>query len=145
MSEADHRDELILMAVDAAVGNKSDEVESAGLPFFESGGEDRVLCERAFGDGFVDARKVLIHDAAGAEIQVTDFRVAHLSIGQADIETRGAEEALGVGGEHFIVKRGVGEESGVAILLGGGLTARVDAPSVANDQNYWFLCHARAR
>ena len=38
-----------------------------------------------------DARQLLHHDAAGADVQVADLGIAHLAVGQPDIEAgRGA-------------------------------------------------------
>ena len=40
--------------------------------------------KRAAGDSLIDARDIHVHDAAGADIQVAHFAVAHLPFGQAD-------------------------------------------------------------
>ena len=47
--------------------------------------ERRHRGERAVGDRFVDARQILHHHPAGAEIHVPDLGIAHLPVGQADI------------------------------------------------------------
>ena len=64
--------------MDAAIGDEADEVESSGFRFFECAFEDVILCDRAFGDGFVDAGEVLIDDAPGSEVEVADLGVPHL-------------------------------------------------------------------
>ena len=41
-------------------------------------------------DRLVDARQVLINNPAGSQVKMADFRVAHLSIRQADVGPTGA-------------------------------------------------------
>ena len=76
------RDEVPVVGVDAAGPDEADERAAgrsvatrplAGLD------ERRALEERAVGDGGVDARQVLEHRPAGAEVQVADLGVAHLA------------------------------------------------------------------
>ena len=45
----------------------------------------RQLRGLALGERLVDARQVLQHDAAGADIGVADLGIAHLAVGQPDI------------------------------------------------------------
>ena len=71
----------------------------------EETGQRRLARERTIGDGLVDARQVLHHHAAGAQIGVADFRVSHLSGRQADMEFRGLQQrgrrgAKGPDGDH---------------------------------------------
>ena len=47
--------------------------------------EDLVLLEGAVLDSVVDSRKLLEHDAARTDVEVTDLGVAHLAVGQADV------------------------------------------------------------
>ena len=47
-------------------------------------------------DGGVDAGHVHADDAAGAEVEVADFAVAHLAVGETDEVFAGAEEGVGV-------------------------------------------------
>ena len=46
---------------------------------------DLILGELASDNCLIDSREVLKNDAACAQIQMTDFRVAHLAFGEADI------------------------------------------------------------
>ena len=46
--------------------------------------QHRVARELAGLDRVVDAREVLVDDAAGADVEMADLGVAHLSVGQAD-------------------------------------------------------------
>ena len=47
----------------------------------------RIPDEFAFCDRLIDSSKILINDSARPQIEVTYFRVPHLSFGEADIET----------------------------------------------------------
>ena len=53
----------------------------------------------------VDARQVLHHDPAGAEIHVPDFGIAHLAVRQADIQLRGVQEGVRAGRPETIENR----------------------------------------
>src|SRR6185369_4963558 len=53
--------------------------------------DDRVRVESAVLDAEVDADDVLVDDAPGAQVQVADLAVAHLSVGQADVVAGGAD------------------------------------------------------
>ena len=48
--------------------------------------QHRIGGELAGRDRVVDARVVLVDDAAGADVEVPDFRVAHLALGQPDVK-----------------------------------------------------------
>src|SRR5437016_1061598 len=93
-----------------------------------------VSIELASGDGFVDSREVLEDDSPGAEIQMADFGVAHLTVGKSDIGAAGAEFAARIIAIKLIVKRRAREERGVAIFFCLGFAVRINTPAVANDQ-----------
>lgn len=82
-------------------------------------------------DRLVDANDVLPDDAAGANVEMADFRVAHQALGETDsqrggIELGEARFALGEG----VHDGGLGGGNGVAIL---GRLLRGDAPAVNHD------------
>ena len=74
------------MAVHAAVGEQAHEVNGAALGdgAVDRLGEHGVVEERAVLDREVDARELLVDDAAGPDVEVPDLGVAHLALGQAD-------------------------------------------------------------
>jgi broad specificity polyphosphatase/5'/3'-nucleotidase SurE len=76
------------------------------------------------GDQGVDARDVHLHDAAGADVEVADFAVAHLAVGQADEVLAGADEGVGILAQQLVVGGLAGQSDGVV----GGFSAV--APSV---------------
>ena len=47
----------------------------------------RIPAEFPFCNRLIDSSKILINDSARPKIEVTYFRVPHLSFGEADIET----------------------------------------------------------
>jgi hypothetical protein len=127
------RGEVILMRMHAAIADEAEEVQALAFGFFESVHEHGHGGEFAIANALVDAGEVLIHDATGTEVQVADFAVAHLAVGQADVLTAGADGAARVGGVEVVVERGPGEQGGVAIGHGLGFAAGVDAPAVTDN------------
>src|SRR5438105_2501968 len=95
-----------------------------------------VPLQLASGDRFIDTSEVLKDDPAGAQIEMADFGIAHLTIGKSDIGAARAQFAPGIISIKLIVKWSSGEERGVAVFLSLGLAAGIDTPAVANDQHY---------
>lgn len=129
--------EVALVGVDAAVGEETDEVERSSLLGCEFVG----FCERGIGvegaveDGGVDAGHVHVDDAAGTEVEVADFAVAHLPVGEADEVFAGAEEGIGVVAEERVVGGLAGLGNGVAVGLGAV------TPSVEDGEDDWCFGH----
>src|SRR5204862_1759553 len=92
------------------------------------GKQDLVARERAVRDRVVDARQVLAHDRAGAEVEVADLGVAHLPLGQPDGAPAGGQLRVRVPGPELVEDRGVGPLDRVA---GAG---RREPPAVEDDQ-----------
>ena len=83
----------------------------------------------------VDPHDVLPYYSTGANVQVTDFAVAHQSFGQADGKGRGIESGVALGGLAVFRGEGIhgggfGGGDGVAIFGGSG---RGNAPPVNDD------------
>lgn len=115
------------------MGDQTTQVESsvAILGSLKSLLDHLVAGELILLDGLVDADNILPDDTAGTNVQVTDFRVAHQALGQADseggcLELSVAGGALGEG----IHDGGLGVGDGIAVLggLGGG-----DTPAINDD------------
>ena len=90
------------------------------------------------GDQRVDARDVHLHNAACADVQVADFAVAHLPVGQADEVLGGADERVGKLAQQLVVGGLSGQRDGVV----GGFSAV--APSVKDGENERMLGGAQA-
>lgn len=79
--------------------------------------DDLGLGELALLDGLVDADDILPDDAAGADVQVADFRVTHEALGQTDGKRGGFELGVaGVASREAVHDRGLRVGDGVAIL-----------------------------
>ena len=81
------RDEVAVVGVDAArarSGRRRGACRPVARARSQASSSAGPLEERAVGDRGVDARQVLEHRPAGAEVEVADLRVAHLARRQAD-------------------------------------------------------------
>ena len=109
------RVQMGVVGVDAAVGEQAGEVKTA-TPCLCPGDavqQDRVGEKIAVDDGFADHGQVLVHDPAGTEIEVADFRIAHLPFRQADRHSRGEDAAMGVLRQKLVQVRGIGQADGI--------------------------------
>ena len=129
------RDEMLVMTVHAAVGNQSKKMEPMAAGARKSFLRDRIAGEFAFRDRLIDSSKILINDSAGPEIEMAYFGVPHLALRQADIETARAQLAARIFAIEPVVKWRAREQGGVAVFFALFLSARVDAPAVANDEH----------
>ena len=43
----------------------------------------RIFRERTVGDGSADLHEVLVYDSTGTDVEVTDFGITHLAVGEA--------------------------------------------------------------
>jgi len=77
-----------------------------------------VLVELIRCDQGVDARNVHLHNAACANVQVADFAVAHLPVGQADKVVGGMDQRVGKLAQQFVVGGFIGQRDGVVGGLG---------------------------
>ena len=71
-------------------------------------------------------------DAAGADVQVADFAVAHLAVGQADEVPAGLNQRVGILAQQAVVGGLAGQGDGVGLGLGAV------APAVEDDEDEWF-------
>lgn len=72
-------------------------------------------------------KSYLVDDTASTDVQVSDFGIAHETIGKTDVETVGAEGGVGVLLLELVHVRGFGVEDGVAtVVLFGGDTPAID-------------------
>ena len=131
----------------SAVGAEAEEVELlAGLLHVVVGGLDfRVGEEFVLAACDVDLDEVLVDNAAGAEVHVTDLGVAHLAVGQADVFAACLEVAEGI-----FLAQAVDER----LALGVDCIAMVVAsfaPTIKDHKKYFsihyivYLCFAAAK
>ncbi len=113
-----HRDQVVLVAVNAAVGQQAHEVHglAGGDCFIHRRADRRVLEELAVADRFGHACEVLVYHSSGAEVHVADFRVAHLAVRQTHVHTGTGDQAVGYGGSQAVEYRLVGRVHGVVVV-----------------------------
>ena len=66
---------------------------------------------------------------------MADFRIAHLTLGQTDVEAACAQFSTGVISIELIMKRSAGEERGITVFLALRPATRINAPAIADDQD----------
>jgi hypothetical protein len=81
--------------------------------------QHRILEEGAVLDRVLDAREVLLHHRAGAEVEVADLAVAHLALGQPDGAPAGGQLRVAVALPQLVEHRCLGERQRVARPIGG--------------------------
>src|SRR5690349_9550336 len=126
---------MVLVGMDAAIREQPAEVElSAAAPrvlhrFKQNGVREEI----AFLNHEVDLGDVHVHDAAGSDVQVPDFAVAHLPGGQPDVTPAGMDQRIGKHFEHPVVIWFSGESNGI------GRRWRRVSPAIKNDENQWLV------
>ena len=78
----EQREKMIEMRMDTAIANQSEQMQSPLPPARHCLLEERHVAHRLLRDKQVDARHVHVHDAPRADVEMADFAVAHLPIGQ---------------------------------------------------------------
>ena len=134
------RDHVIVMAVHAAIRNQSQQMEPMRARLREAFLQHRITRQFSLRDRLINSSQVLINDSAGAEIQMAHFGIAHLSFRQTDIQPAGAQPAPGIILVELVVKRRAREQSRIAIFFALLPAARIDPPSVTN-QEHNRACH----
>ena len=137
----DHIHELVkvgLLAVDTPFRHKPHQVQSAARVLGPHAGlfERLVLGELARRDGPIDSQQILVHDAPCADVHVSHFAVAHLSLRQADVRAIRAKGGIRTNLHQLVHARRVRGKNGVG--LDGKLS---DAPSIQNDEGRFLGCH----
>src|SRR6266516_312455 len=100
------------------------------LSSFERTHQGRVVVERSVFDRLVYAHEVLEQDTPGADREVADLAVAHLTGRQSDCLARCVERGVGKRLPEKVEVRRVGELDGVA------RARRREAPAVEDDERY---------
>ncbi len=89
-------EEMVQRGMDTAVRCQSHQVEAFAvfLGIFVGSDYLRIFKDAAVGTGTVDFHEVLIDDTSGADIEVSHFGIAHLSVGKPYVFAAGQQ--LGV-------------------------------------------------
>src|SRR3954451_23364746 len=104
------------------------------LQLFDKAPEHRTFRKLAALDCMIDARQFLHHDPAGADVEVPDFRIAHLAGRQADVVAGGVEQRMRARGGDAVEGWCLGLEDGIVSLL------LAPAPAVQDDQHDGAMC-----
>src|SRR6266567_646939 len=80
----------------------------------------------------IDACDVHMHNAASANVEMSDLAVAHLPLGQSDKRPTGMNERVGMLPQQAVVGRFTGKSNGVGFGFGSV------SPAVENSENEWF-------
>ena len=94
--------------------------------------QHRLRKEVAILNHQVDARDVHVDDSAGAYVEVSDFAVTHLPLGQSDRGSARLNERIGIFTQETIIGRLVRYRNRVSL----GFSAI--SPAVENDQDKRF-------
>ena len=87
--------EMFGEGVHAAIADEAHDVETAALSgMVHEDLEDGVIVDFARRDHAVDTGHIHLDDAAGTDVEVADFGVAHLAIGQTDVLACGVDEGV---------------------------------------------------
>src|SRR5258708_37537369 len=126
--------EMSLLRVHAAVGDQTEQMEPplAHPRMLHRGEQDGMREELAVLDHQVDAGDVHVNDAAGANVEMPDFAVAHLSFRKADERSAGMNERGGIFAQQTVVGGLARERDGVGFGLGAV------SPAVEDDEDEWF-------
>jgi len=128
---------MIEVRMDAAVAHQAEQVELARAAAFHGFEKQRLERKLAGGDELIDSRAVHVDDAAGADIQVADLAIAHLSDGKADGGAGGLDERVWKIFQDAVVVGLAREGDGVAFGFGAVAPAVEDG----EDDGFWALSH----
>ncbi len=114
-----HRHDVIFVAVYAASREQTHDVYRFAAIFclVDRIGQHRVSEESTLFNFNIQTGKVLIHDAARAQVDVTHFGVAHLAIGQANFQARRINQGMRTFCPQRIHYRGFSTKNGVILAV----------------------------
>ena len=131
----DDADQMVDMAVHAAVTHQAKQVQTGRSGLGKSGFQHGVFPHGTIFDGIIHPAEVLKDNAARAQVQVPYFGIAHLAVRKAHVLPGSAQQAVGIVGKEVISKRGISQNSGVTVFFRDIRPQRIAAPAVANNKN----------
>ena len=139
MRHLHHGEDVLDVAVHAAVRQQTEDVQRLAVcSVIKRRAIDGVFKKRAVGNGVGDARQILKHDAARADVRVTDLAVAHLSVRQADVQPGGRELRVRPALQEAVHHRRFGHIDGVSRIR------LADAVAVEDDECDFPVAHSQA-
>ena len=94
--------------------------------------QDRMREEFAILDHQLDASAVHVHNATGADVEMTNFAVPHLAVGESDVVAAGLNQGIGIFAQQPIVRGLAGQGNGVGLGFGAV------SPAIEDDEHKWF-------
>ena len=137
LSHLQQRIKMCLLGVDTTVGNQAKQMQTAtpGAGMLHRAEQRRIGEEFAVLDHVIDAGDIHVHDSPRANVEVPDFAVAHLAIGQTNVFAAGVNERVGIFAEQAVVGRLAGDGDGVCFCVWAV------APAIEDDQDERFGSH----
>ena len=135
LCQIDQAEDVLHVGVNTARAHQTVNMQLAVVLFavVDCTEECLVLKEVAVLDGLGDTGQLLIDNAAGADVGVTDLTVAHLTVRQTDIQTGCPQLGRRILGENTVEIRRLCGMDGIAHV------AAAQAKTVHNNQNQWFF------
>src|SRR5882762_5254198 len=125
-------EQMIDVRVHAAIAEQAHQMQSTLAATLHGLLEKRHVLHLLVGDEQVDAGDVHVYDAAGADVEVADFTIAHLAFRKADVRARSMDQRIRKFLEQRVISRLARKGDGVAF----GFSA--ESPSVEHSKNNWF-------
>src|SRR5215471_1875126 len=127
---------MVDVGMHPAVAKQAEEMELALAAALHGLLEQRNLIELMISDELVDARDVHVHNAAGTDVEVADFAVAHLALGETNRGSGCLDQRVREFVEEFIVNGLTREGDGIALSF-GAVTPAVQHRKYHGLRSFW--------
>ena len=139
LCEVTQRDEVLDVAVYAAIGDKTKEVEAAFCCLVKGILQNFVFRQLIIANCLINTGEILVNDAARAQVEMADLRVSHLAFRQAHVFTAGGQGGMRVSFVKVVMKGGLGQEGSVPVRHSLGSSSWIDSPTVTDNKHNWFF------
>ena len=109
-----------LIRMHAAIGHKSKQMQlaSSGARILHGIEQHGVVEKFAVLDHQLNARRIHVNDPPRPDIQVPNFAVAHLSVGQADVRAASVNQRVRIFAKQAVIGRLAGKRDGIGLGFG---------------------------
>ncbi len=117
--QLDHRHNVVFVTVDTTGREQTHNVYrfACGGGFLNRAGQHRVCKEGAFFNFNIQTGQILVDNASGTQVDVSNFGVAHLTIGQTHFQAGRINQCMRTLCPQCIHDRGFSVENGVILLI----------------------------
>ena len=125
---------MLLPRMHATVGDQPEQMQltAAVARILHRFDENRLREKFAILNHQVNSRDFHVHDAPGAHIQMADFAVPHLSVGQPDKRPAGMNQRIRILAQQSVIRRLASQRNGIGVGFGSV------SPAVEDDENERF-------